>query len=271
MDFGVVLPSGWGVNQIVESARVADESGIDFLLLTDHYMTPGSNESVDAWTVLAALAAQTQRIRLGTCVTPIPFRPPQMLAKIVATVDQLSTGRAILGVGAGWHRPEFDAYSSWYEDNVRVRRTIEGIQLILKLWTSKGSFDFDGKFYRVKGAILEPKPLQQPHPPLWFGTTGNYMLRLAKRYGDGWLPPVPGVPMEVYEMILAQLKGDSRQHGAKTIKVSFNGTLNELAERIPKFAELGFDGAILVRTPREETPQTIRRLADEIIPSYRQH
>jgi hypothetical protein len=97
------------------------------------------------------------------------------------------------------------------------------------------------------------------------------MLRLAKRYGDGWLPPVPGVPMEVYERVLAQLKEDSRQHGGRNIKVSFNGTLNELAEKIPTFAELGFDGAILVRTPREEIPQTIRRLADEIIPSYRRH
>jgi alkanesulfonate monooxygenase SsuD/methylene tetrahydromethanopterin reductase-like flavin-dependent oxidoreductase (luciferase family) len=271
MDFGLVLPSSWNVNQIVESARVADEAGIDFLLLTDHYMTPISNESVDAWTVLAALAAQTQRIRLGTCVTPIPFRPPQMLAKIVATVDQLSQGRAILGVGAGWHRPEFDAYGTWDDDNVRVRKTIEGIQLILKLWTSKDPFDFDGQFYRVKGAILEPKPFQQPHPPLWFGTTGDYMLRVTKRYGDGWLPPVPGVPMQVYENVLAQLKGNSRQHGGKTIKVSFNGTLSELAEGIPKFAELGFDAAILVRTPREDTPQTIRKLAKDIIPSYRQH
>jgi hypothetical protein len=75
----------------------------------------------------------------------------------------------------------------------------------------------------------------------------------------------------VYERVLAQLKRNTRQHSGETIKVSFNGTLNELAQRIPKFADLGFDCAILVRTPREETPQTIRKLADEIIPSYRHH
>ena len=100
MEFGVVVSSSWNVKEIAECARVADEAELDFLLMTDHCMTPRSNESIDAWTVLAALATQTERIRLGTCVTPIPFRPPQMLAKIIATVDQLSNGRAILGVGA---------------------------------------------------------------------------------------------------------------------------------------------------------------------------
>lgn len=189
MDFGDVISSSWSAKQIVESARVVDEHGLDFLLLTDHYMTPHSNESVDAWIALAALATKTERIRLGTCVTPIPFRPPQMLAKIVATVDQLFNGRVILGVGAGWHKPEFDAYSSWHEDRVRVAKTREGIQLIMKLWTSNEPFDFEGKHYRVKSAILEPKPVQQPHPPLWFGTTGAYMLRLAKQYADGSVPP----------------------------------------------------------------------------------
>lgn len=269
MDFGVVLSSSWSAKQIVESAKIADELGLDFLLITDHYMTPHSNESVDAWTALGALATKTERIRLGTCVTPIPFRPPQMLAKVVATVDQLSNGRVILGVGAGWHRPEFDAYSRWDEDRVRVAKTREGIQLIMKLWTSNEPFDFEGKYYHVKGAILEPKPIQQPHPPLWFGTTGAQMLRLAKRYADGWVPPVPGVSMEVYESVIAKLKGDPRDRNGIATKVTFNGTLNEIAEMIPKFDELGFDGAILARTRPEELPQAIRKLALEIAPSYR--
>ena len=265
MEFGVVVSSSWNVKEIAECARVADEAELDFLLITDHYMTPRSNESIDAWTVLAALATQTERIRLGTCVTPIPFRPPQMLAKIIATVDQLSNGRAVLGVGAGWHQPEFDAYSKWEEDKIRVAKTREGIDLITRLWTSNEPFDLKGRFYRVKGAILEPKPVQKPHPPLWFGTTGSYMLRLAQRYADGWLPPVPGLSAEVYETVLAKL----RKPGRRTIKVSFNGTLNELRETIPKFADLGFDGAILARESPQETPQAMKELATEIIPSYR--
>ena len=265
MEFGVVVSSSWNVKEVTECAKVADEAELDFLLMTDHYMTPRSNESIDAWTVLAALATQTERIRLGTCVTPIAFRPPQMLAKIIATVDQLSNGRAVLGVGAGWHQAEFDAYSKWEEDKIRVAKTHEGINLITRLWTSKEPFDFKGRFYCAKGAILEPKPVQKPHPSLWFGTTGPYMLRLAQRYADGWVPPVPGVSAEVYETVLAKL----RKPGGRRIKLSFNGTLNELIETIPKFADLGFDGAILARESPQETPQAIKELATEIIPSYR--
>jgi alkanesulfonate monooxygenase SsuD/methylene tetrahydromethanopterin reductase-like flavin-dependent oxidoreductase (luciferase family) len=268
MDFGVVLSSSWSVKQLVECARVADQAGIDFLLVTDHYMTPSSNESVDAWTVLAALSRETGRVRLGTCVTPLAFRPPQILAKIVATVDQLSNGRAILGIGAGWHKPEFEGYSRWDENKVRVAKTREAIQLIIRLWTPRDPLDFEGKYYLSKGAILEPKPVQKPHPPLWFGTTGSHMLGLARRYGDGWVPPVPGVPTETYRHVLAELRENLPKQNRRTIKLTFNGTLGEIAEMLPDFARMSLDGALLVRTRPEETPQAIRRLATEIAPSY---
>jgi alkanesulfonate monooxygenase SsuD/methylene tetrahydromethanopterin reductase-like flavin-dependent oxidoreductase (luciferase family) len=267
MDFGVVLPSSLSVKRIIECAKLADEVGIDFLLLTDHYMTPTSNETVEAWTILASLATETERIRLGTCVTPIPFRPPPLLAKVVATVDQLSNGRAILGVGAGWYRPEFEAYSSWVDGKVRVAKTREGIELIRKLWTSDKPVDFDGEYYKVTGSVLEPKPVQKPHPPLWFGTTGAYMLKLAARYADGWVPPVPGVSMDIYRTVLEQLRGDSSRRRA--IKLTFNGTLEELGENLPSFVNMGFDGAILARTPPEALPKAIRRLAIEIARKYR--
>ena len=268
MEFGVVVGSSWSVKQIVESAIVADDCGLDFLLVTDHYLIPSSNESVDAWTILAALAVKTERIRLGTCVTPIPFRPPQILAKVVATVDQLSNGRVVLGVGAGWHKPEFDAYSTWDDGKVRVAKTREGMELMQKFWTSNEPFDFEGKYYRAKGALLEPKPIQKPHPPFWFGTTGPYMLKLAKRDADGWVPPVPGVPMQVYQTVLAALREQPQKRDRKPIKLMFNGTLPEITETIPEFVKMGFDGAILARTPREETAQAIQKMAKEIIPNY---
>jgi alkanesulfonate monooxygenase SsuD/methylene tetrahydromethanopterin reductase-like flavin-dependent oxidoreductase (luciferase family) len=278
MDFGVVVSRSWSAKQIVESAKVADEVGLDFLLITDHYMTPRSNQSVDSWTMLAALAVKTEKIQLGTCVTPITFRPPQMLAKIVATVDQLSNGRAILGVGAGWNKQEFVAYSSWDDVKVRVAKTREAIELILKLWLSSGPVDFDGKYYKIKGAILEPKPIREPHPPLWFGAGGPYMLKLAKRYGDGWVPPPvlegplldPKVLAQTYRMIIKTLKADSTRDGKRPIKVTFNGTLKELRQMLPEFEKLGFDGAILARESPEEMQHAIRLFAKEIIPSYRQ-
>jgi alkanesulfonate monooxygenase SsuD/methylene tetrahydromethanopterin reductase-like flavin-dependent oxidoreductase (luciferase family) len=265
MDFGVVASSSWNAKEITECAKAAEKAELDFLLITDHYMTPRSNQSIDAWTVLASLATQTQRIRLGTCVTPIPFRPPQMLAKMVATVDQLSGGRTILGVGAGWYQAEFDAYSEWDEDRIRVAKTREGIELITRLWTSKQELDFKGRFYSVKGAILEPKPIQKPHPQLWFGTTGAYMLRLAQHYADGWVPPVPGLPVETYEAVLAKLKART----GRKIKLTFNGTLDELRETTSRFADLGFYGAMLARESPEDMPKAIRKLATEIVPSYR--
>jgi len=240
-------------------------------------MTPRSNQSVDSWTMLAALAVETEAIQLGTCVTPITFRPPPILAKVVATVDQLSNGRAILGVGAGWNKQEFDAFSSWDDVKVRVAKTREAIELILKLWLSKGPVDFDGKYYKTKGAILEPKPIREPHPPLWFGAGGPYLLKLAKRYAEGWVPPPvlegplkdPNVLAATYKAIIRTLKANSNGSGKRPIKVMFNGTLKELQEMLPEFERMGFDGAILAREPPEEMQHAITLLAKDIIPSYR--
>lgn len=128
--------------------------------------------------------------------TPIPFRPPGILAKMVATVDLLSSGRTILGVGAGWSRTEFEGYNEWVSGKTRVDRTEEGVKLILRLW-QEDKVDFQGKFYSAKAAVLDPKPLQKPHPPLLFGGFSPRMLRLAGRYGDlCFIPPWIKIPFE---------------------------------------------------------------------------
>src|SRR5207245_8090746 len=92
-------------------------------------------------------------------------------------------GRTVLGVGAGWSTTEFEGYSVWDPPKIRVEKTEEGLQLILKLW-HEPKVDFNGKYYHAKGAVLEPKPVQKPHPPLLFGGTGTRMLRMAGKYGD---------------------------------------------------------------------------------------
>jgi probable F420-dependent oxidoreductase len=166
-------------------------------------MLPYWNETMDAYVLLAYLAGKTERIKLGTCVTPLPFRNPAMLAKMVSTLDVLSGGRFILGVGAGWHEDEFRAYSSWDNAEIRVRKTKEALRLMLELWTKK-RVDFRGEFYSAKGAVLEPKPVQKPHPPLWFGTVGKIMLRLAFEYGDGWIPT--DLSIGEYEFYAARIK-----------------------------------------------------------------
>ncbi len=173
---------------------VADELGFYGVLFPDHFMwdrseVPDRNSTLDTWTMLSYLAAKTRRLMLGTLVTPVPFRPPGILAKMVATLGVISSGRAILGAGAGWSQTEFQGYSEWTDGKTRVDKTEEGVQLILKLW-QEDRVDFHGRFYRAEGAVLEPKPVQKPHPPLIFGGFSPRMLRLAGRYGDMcFIPP----------------------------------------------------------------------------------
>jgi len=169
------------------AARLAEEAGLDSFLVWDHYMLPQTSRTLEALALLGYLAGRTERIRLGTCVTPLPLRPPGVLAKTVATLDVVSGGRIILGVGAGWHRPEFEAYSEWLDDAARVDKTEEALRLLIDLWT-KPNVSFSGRYYRVRDAALEPKPVQRPHPPLWFGTVRRRMLRLMVEFGSGWIP-----------------------------------------------------------------------------------
>ena len=170
-----------------KAAVAAEEAGFYGFLSWDHYMLPDSSETLDAWSILSYLAGQTSRIKLGTVVTPLPFRPPSQLAKIVSSVDLLSGGRTILGVGAGWHRPEFDGFSEWLPTGRRVAQTSEALELITTLWRG-GTSDFNGRYFSSKGAEILPSPVQKPHPPMWFGVKGPKMMKLAALYGDGWIP-----------------------------------------------------------------------------------
>lgn len=174
-----------------EAAMEADRLGFWGISMADHYLwAEGMDDAtMDSWIALAQLASKTKSVHVGTIVSAVPFRPPATLAKMVSTVDVLSNGRTFLGVGAGWSQREFEAFSEWNEPAVRVAKAEEGVRLILALWTQE-KVDFQGKFYRSKNGILQPKPLQKPHPPLFFGGFGDRMLRLAGRYGDiVYLPP----------------------------------------------------------------------------------
>jgi alkanesulfonate monooxygenase SsuD/methylene tetrahydromethanopterin reductase-like flavin-dependent oxidoreductase (luciferase family) len=180
----------------------ADELGYDSFLVTDHFMTQVSNRNIDAWTFLPYLAGKTKKIRLGTCVTPLPFRHPAMLAKMVATADFLSGGRIILGSGLGWSRPEFEGFSTWRELPDRAAMSREALELMTRLWTSESPVDYQGRFVGVRGAVVEPKPVQKPYPSVWFGAMAPFHLRLAAAYGSGWIPVGPR--WTVAEMISPQ-------------------------------------------------------------------
>jgi alkanesulfonate monooxygenase SsuD/methylene tetrahydromethanopterin reductase-like flavin-dependent oxidoreductase (luciferase family) len=188
----------------------------------------GGDSTLDTWIVLTYLAAKTEKIRLGTLVTPIPFRPPSMLAKMVSTLDVISNGRTVFGIGAGWSQTEFEGYSNWDEPKIRVDKTIEGLELILRLWDSTNAsspVNFDGKYYSAKGAILEPKPIQKPYPLLLFGGTAPRMYRLAGRYADICLIP-PWLPAEKADEAKQIVLEEARRYD-RYAKISFAELLHE--------------------------------------------
>jgi alkanesulfonate monooxygenase len=183
---------------LLESSIRAERIGFDAIWVLDHLFLPdrvykaigeepGRRDALDAWIVMAAIATVTKSVRIGSCVTPIPLRNPSLLAKTAATLDNLSNGRVILGVGVGWFSEEFRSYGiGWDSFQVRVAKTIEGVIVIKKLWI-EDSPSYDGRFYRIRNAPLWPKPVQKPHPPIYFGGRSEAILRATGKMGDGWI------------------------------------------------------------------------------------
>ena len=173
-------------------ARATEQLGFDAFFRSDHYLSMGEVGRLpgptDAWLTLAGLALQTSRIKLGTLVSPITFRFPGPLAISVAQVDEMSGGRAELGIGAGWFQAEHAAYAIPFPDTAeRFGRLEEQLAIITGLWDVPAGerFSFAGKFYSVTDSPGLPKPVQRPHPPIVIGGRGPRRTpRLAARYAD---------------------------------------------------------------------------------------
>jgi F420-dependent oxidoreductase-like protein len=169
-------------------AGACEEHGVEALFRSDHYLSVegrGERGSLDAWATIAALAAVTDRVRLGTLVSPATFRHPSELAKVVATADQVSGGRVELGLGTGWSEAEHEAYGFPFPPlGDRMTLLEEQLQIVTGAWAD-GPFSFEGRHYAIKELDARPKPLQRPRPPLIVGGSGGpRSLRLAARYAD---------------------------------------------------------------------------------------
>jgi FMNH2-dependent dimethyl sulfone monooxygenase len=182
--FGVWLPvyGGWLLGAPVEepeisykyvekSAIEAENCGFDSIWVPDHLLNPRKGESIsslEAWTTLTALAVRTHKVRLGHAVLCQGFRYPAVLAKMSATIDEISEGRFILAIGAGWFQREFQAYGiPWSEHDKLIELAEEQLKLIQAMWTRK-KVDFEGRYYHITNGVLWPKPIQKPSPPLWY-------------------------------------------------------------------------------------------------------
>ncbi len=181
-------------DQWVALATGCEEHGIPTLFRSDHYMNLDLQHpergSLDAWATLNALAAVTTTVRLGTMVSPATFRHPSELAKLVATADHVSGGRVELGLGAGWHEREHEAYGFPFPDTrTRVDVLEEQLQVVLGTWT-EAPFSFNGSHYTLKDLDARPKPVQRPRPPLIMGgSAGPRSAALAARYADEYNTP----------------------------------------------------------------------------------
>ncbi|MBT6276562.1 MAG: TIGR03619 family F420-dependent LLM class oxidoreductase [Chromatiales bacterium] len=195
MHFGVSVPNNFGVEsmrELVEFAVTAEELGYQSAWVSDHlfhasYVAArlGNRPYHEALTVLTAIAARTESVNLGTSVLVLPWHQPVRLAKVLASLDQLSGGRVIVGVGVGNAKDEFEALGVPFEERGRIgNEYLEGMQA---LWTQSVP-TFQGQHLSFDGLRFEPKPAQNPHPPFWIGGNTGPALRRLVRYGNGWHP-----------------------------------------------------------------------------------
>jgi probable F420-dependent oxidoreductase len=196
---GLFLPAAEGVTggrtpgwtDLLALARRAEAVGFDSLWLPDHLLVrlgmPGWDEhpvgAWECWSLLAALAAATERVALGPLVSCNSFRNPALLAKMADTIDEISGGRLILGLGAGWHEPEYDAFGFPFDR--RVARFAEALRIVTSLLRT-GRVDFAGEYYSARECELRPRGPRSNGPPILVGAHGQRMLRLTAEYADAW-------------------------------------------------------------------------------------
>ena len=216
--FGIITsPQQVSYRDVLRVWREADTiPEIEHAWLFDHLMPIRGDRNgpiFEGWTLLSALAAQTERLRLGLLVTSNRFRPPAMLAKIAATVDVVSDGRLDFGIGAGSRpnlplaRREYEAHGLPYHDFTHsVGDLAEACTVIRRLWTEAEPFDFDGTYLHLTGAICNPKPVQQPHPPILIGGRSTATLRVVAEHANLW--NIPGGDIDDANTVMRIQHGD---------------------------------------------------------------
>lgn len=322
LKIGIFVPQGWRLDLpkdipateqwkiMVNVAQKAEELGFDSIWVFDHFHTvpqPLKGRSVfEAWTTLTALATLTKKVRLGTLVTCILYRYPTVLAKIVANVDVISNGRVEFGAGACWYEHEFKGYGIPFPKPAdRIRMLDEALQIIKMMWTQDEVY-FRGKYFKIEGALNDPKPVQKPHPPILIGGAGEKLtLRVVAKHANKY--HVWGDP-EYYKRKLDVLKKHCEKVGRKfdeIIKVhdgivimgkdeseikkkikesefltlgkatyeglkktQYIGTPEEIVERVSKYVEIGVTEFIFY-FPDAYKIKPIEEFAEKVLPELR--
>ena len=268
------------VEHITGAIMEADRLVLDGALMPDHYMW-GSEvghsmqhpyRTLETWTTLTYLAGKTEQVRLGTLVTPLTFRHPGVLAKRLSTLDVLSGGRVVLGVGAGWSKVEFDGYSEWLDTRERVDKTHEALDIMLRLWTEP-EVTYKSEHYELEGAVLDPKPLQKPYPRLLFGSSGKRMLRLTGRYGDiCFIPPWLSQDRDrIKETVLSAAEDAGRANEIEFMigEMGAGSYSSDACLRGIEAAEEFGASIYAVAFPRGDWKASMKKFSDEVMVSYR--
>jgi alkanesulfonate monooxygenase SsuD/methylene tetrahydromethanopterin reductase-like flavin-dependent oxidoreductase (luciferase family) len=303
MQFGFAAPPGdREMGRIDRATYVADldrqlrvaEGAFDSIWVSDHLME-GDRYRIEPWTHLTWIAARTTRVQLGNNVLANSYRHPALLAKMAASLQVLSGGRFILGYGAGWLEDEYRAYGyDFPSTRERIARMDEGLRVIRALWTP-GPITFDGTFYTLDGAYLEPRP--EPIPPIMIGGSGErYLLRAVAEHADWWLSYADRPA--VLERQLAALAGHCRDIGRDPTTIrkampwtvyldrdraaarrwagdavlgerpAFAGDPAEMRDRIAEIEGLGFD-MIQLRFAGLMGTTDLELFIDEVLPHWR--
>lgn len=275
MRYGLKLSQRASIAELREVWRIADDEGFDHCWIMDHFATLGADDSGDifeAWTMLAAMAVATARTRIGCAVTGNTYRHPAVLAKAAVTVDHLSGGRLEFGLGAAWAEREHTMLGlELGTAGERLDRLEEACQVIRSLWTQPRT-TFDGTHYRLIDAVAEPKPVQQPYPPIWIGGSGRKRtLRIVARHADVWNAS-GGSPEEVAELcaVLDQHCADVGRDPAairRTVQVRWSDDVDETSRLAEQYAKAGVSELILVVIGDDPVGQA--RVAAQALPRLR--
>ena len=282
-------------------AKAAEASGFDGVWCSDHFMpvdaTQLDNPVLECWSVLAAVAAAVPRVRLGAIVTSNTYRHPPVLAKMASTIDHISGGRLVLGLGAGWQENEHLAYGLHFGTvGERLKRLEEAVQIITSLFETPRT-TFDGEYYTLKDAPLEPKPVQQRVPLLIGGGGEKVTMRIAAQYADEWntwgLPDLLKQKCEVLDAHCERLGRDPAEIGRSAQALVYLGddrdwlkerkgrvaafpaivgTSAEVQDVIGAYRDAGVTEFIIPAFnlgPPERASDTLQRFSEDVAPSFR--
>jgi len=258
--FGLTVPQGWKLDLpedlspedqfelIVKTARDAERLGYDSIWFYDHFHTIPKieNRSVfECWMTLSALAMKTEKVKLGQIVTCNSYRDPSLLAKYASILDVISGGRLILGIGAGWYEHEYLGYGFDFPSAAkRIGMLDEAVEIIKLMWTEP-VVDFDGKYYKLRGAINYPKPIQKPRPPILIGGGGEkFTLRVVAKHAD--IYNLGGGTPELFDRKIRIL----REHCANV-------------KRDPNDIRLSFHVDVIIAETEAEVREIVRELIDD--------